>query len=84
MQAHAARHATAGFTWKLAQGLRALASTMRSGARHLDDWLASREQAVADRDALLAMGAHELRDIGLDPSRFSSRSDVAWTRDWSM
>jgi uncharacterized protein YjiS (DUF1127 family) len=84
MEAFVARHAAAGWVWKLAQVMHAVAASLRNLALHLDAWLLARHQAAADDQALEAMSERELRDIGIDPARVHGSAQRAWARDWAV
>ena len=84
MATFVARHAAAAWIWNLGQAMSAGAVALRRNARRLDAWFAARGQAVADQEALIAMDARELRDIGLDPAQVRGVAHDAWTRDWAM
>ena len=62
MTSYIARHAPAAVVAIAGDALLAV-------ARRLDAWLAARARAIDDSEALAAMSARELRDIGLDPAR---------------
>jgi|RhiMethySRZTD1v2_1073278.scaffolds.fasta_scaffold457078_3 hypothetical protein len=84
MATYVARHTAAAWIWNLGQAMSAGAAGLRRNARRLDAWFAARGQAAADQEALFAMGARELRDIGLDPVHVRGVAHDAWTRDWAM
>jgi hypothetical protein len=82
MQTYVARYATAAWVWKMGAALQAGAAWLRASAQRLDGWLAAREKAASDADALCAMSERELRDIGIDPGRNRGAAGDAWARDW--
>lgn len=84
MQTYVARHTTAAWMWKVGAALHAGSGWLRAGAKRLDAWLAARDRAASDADALCAMSERELRDIGLGPTRIGRAPAEGWARDWSV
>jgi len=74
MQTYVARYSAGGWI------VRASAAWLE----RVDAWLDLRRKSAAHSEALCAMSARELRDIGLDPGLACAPEADAWVRDWRV
>ena len=81
MNAFVSRHPAALAIEALSRALAAGARIAHRTAAGLDRALAERRRASADLDALAAMSARELADIGIDRASVRGVAAGTWLRD---